>query len=192
MNNGSSCDSGESPTRYCGDTPLRPSGWHKIKVRGRFNMFRKKIVAALGALALLIPAQAMALQCAPFARDVSGIEIFGNAGTWWRQAEGKYARGNEPKVGAVIAFKPTRSMPIGHVGMVSKIVSDREVLIDHANWSVINGRRGQIERGARVIDVSAAGDWSEVRVWYAPVNGLGTSSYPLFGFIYKDAAENQA
>jgi hypothetical protein len=27
-------------------------------------MFRKKFVAALGALALLIPAQAMALQCA--------------------------------------------------------------------------------------------------------------------------------
>ena len=155
-------------------------------------MFRKKFVAALGALALLIPAQAMALQCAPFARDVSGIEIFGNAGTWWGQAAGKYARGNEPKVGAVIAFKPTRSMPIGHVGMVSKIVSDREVLIDHANWSVINGRRGQIERGARVLDVSPAGDWSEVRVWYAPVNGLGTSSYPLYGFIYKDGSSNEA
>ena len=155
-------------------------------------MFRKKIVAAIGALALLIPAQAMALQCAPFARDVSGIEIFGNAGTWWGQAAGKYERGNEPKVGAVIAFKPTRSMPIGHVGMVSKIVSDREVLIDHANWSVINGRRGQIERGARVMDVSAAGDWSEVRVWYAPVKGLGTSSYPLYGFIYKAGAINEA
>lgn len=155
-------------------------------------MFRKKIVAAVGALALLIPAQAMALQCAPFARDVSGIEIFGNAGTWWGQAAGKYARGNEPKIGAVIAFKPTRSMPIGHVGMVSKIVSDREVLIDHANWSVINGHRGQIERGARVLDVSAAGDWSEVRVWYAPVKGLGTSSYPLYGFIYKDGAGSEA
>ena len=155
-------------------------------------MFRKKIVAALGALALLIPAQAMALQCAPFARDISGIEIFGNAGTWWAQAAGKYARGNEPKVGAVMAFKPTRSMPVGHVGMVSKIVSDREVLIDHANWSTINGRRGHIERGARVIDVSAAGDWSEVRVWYAPVKGLGTSSYPLFGFIYNDAADAEA
>lgn len=83
-------------------------------------------------------------------------------------------------------------MPIGHVGMVSKIVSDREVLIDHANWSVINGRRGQIERGARVLDVSAAGDLSEVRVRYAPVNGLGTSSYPLYGFIYKDGSSNEA
>jgi surface antigen len=149
-------------------------------------MFRKKILAAFGVLALLMPVQVSALQCVPFARQVSGINIFGNAKTWWYQAEGRYARGTEPKVGAVIAFKPTKSMPIGHVGMVSKIVSDREVLIDHANWSRINGRRGQIERGARVLDVSAKGDWSQVRVWYAPMKGLGTSTYPLYGFIYKD------
>lgn len=150
-------------------------------------MFRKKCLAVLGALALLIPAQAMALQCAPFARQISGVEIFGNAKTWWYQAEGRYARGDEPKLGAVMTFKPTRSMPMGHVAMVSKIVSDREVLIDHSNWSTIDGRRGHVERGARVIDVSANGDWSEVRVWYAPVKGLGTSSYPLYGFIYNDA-----
>ena len=150
-------------------------------------MFRKKYLAALGALALLIPAQAMALQCAPFARQISGVEIFGNAKTWWYQAEGRYARGDEPKLGAVMTFKPTRSMPMGHVAMVSKIVSDREVLIDHSNWSTIDGRRGHVERGARVIDVSANGDWSEVRVWYAPVKGIGTSSYPLYGFIYNDA-----
>jgi hypothetical protein len=149
-------------------------------------MFRKEIVAALGALALLIPAQAMALQCAPFARQVSGVDIFGNAKTWWYQAEGRYERGTEPKLGAVMTFKPTRSMPMGHVGMVSKIVSDREVLIDHSNWSTINGRRGHIERDARVVDVSVAGDWSEVRVWYAPLKDLGTSTYPLYGFIYGD------
>jgi surface antigen len=86
-----------------------------------------------------------------------------------------------------MVFKPTRSMPMGHVAMVSKIVSEREVLIDHSNWSTIDGRRGHVERGARVIDVSEKGDWSEVRVWYAPVKGLGTSSYPLYGFIYNDA-----
>ncbi|MBK8375405.1 MAG: CHAP domain-containing protein [Sphingomonadales bacterium] len=150
-------------------------------------MFRR-FLAAVAALSMLIPAQAMALQCVPFARQVSGIAIHGNAGTWWGQAAGRFERGQQPKVGAVMAFKPTKSMPIGHVGMVSKIVSDREVLIDHANWSLINGRRGQIERGARVLDVSAKGDWSQVRVWYAPLKGLGTSTYPLYGFIYKDGA----
>ncbi|MBL0022505.1 MAG: CHAP domain-containing protein [Sphingomonadales bacterium] len=126
-------------------------------------MFRR-FLAAVAALSMLIPAQAMALQCVPFARQVSGIAIHGNAGTWWGQAAGRFERGQQPKVGAVMAFKPTKSMPIGHVGMVSKIVSDREVLIDHANWSLINGRRGQTERGARVLDVSAKGDWSQVRV----------------------------
>jgi surface antigen len=150
-------------------------------------MFRK-ILAVSAALAMLVPAPVLALQCVPFARQISGIQIFGNAGTWWNQAAGKFARGSQPKVGAVMAFKPTKSMPIGHVGTVSKIVSDREVLIDHANWSLIHGHRGQIERGARVLDVSTAGDWSKVRVWYAPMKGLGTSTYPLYGFIYKDSA----
>jgi surface antigen len=151
-------------------------------------MFRHKILAAIGSIALLVPAQAFALQCVPFARETSGIDIFGDAKTWWLQAEGRFARGQSPEVGAVMAFKPTHSMPIGHVGTVSKIISDREVLIDHANWSMIGGRRGQIERGAKVLDVSDAGDWSEVRVWYAPMKGLGNSSYPLYGFIYKKPA----
>jgi surface antigen len=149
-------------------------------------MFRKNFIAILGALALLIPAQAMALQCVPYARQASGVQIFGNANTWWAQAAGKYDRGTEPKVGAVMTFQATRGNPLGHVAMVSKIVSDREVLVDHANWSLIGGRRGHIERGARVIDVSAAGDWSAVRVWYATIGDMGRTTYPLHGFIYNN------
>jgi surface antigen len=151
-------------------------------------MFRKNILAAIGALALLIPAQAMALQCVPYARQASGVQIFGNANTWWGQAAGKYDRGSQPKVGAVMTFKATKGNPLGHVAMVSKIVSDREVLVDHANWSLIGGRRGHIERGARVIDVSAAGDWSAVRVWYATIGDMGRTTYPLHGFIYNSNA----
>ncbi|MBW6532297.1 CHAP domain-containing protein [Sphingomonas citri] len=130
------------------------------------------------------PAQARYLQCVPFAREVSGIEIRGNANTWWGQAAGRYERGHVPVEGAVMAFKATRGMPIGHVAMVSRVVSDREVLLTHANWS----RRGGIERDVRAIDVSPAGDWSAVRVWYAGNGDLGTSSYPLAGFIYPDKA----
>ncbi len=126
------------------------------------------------------------LQCVPFARAASGVDLFGNARDWWAAAEGRYERGRDPRVGAVMHFAPTRAMPIGHVAVVSAIVSDRELLIDHANWSPINGRRGQIERGARVIDISAAGDWSEVRVWYAPIRDLGLRSNPVSGFIYPD------
>jgi surface antigen len=130
------------------------------------------------------PAQARYLQCVPFAREVSGIDIRGNANTWWGQAAGRYDRGTSPQVGAVMAFKATRAMPVGHVAMVSRIVSDREVLLTHANWS----RRGGIERDVRAVDVSVAGDWSEVRVWFAGVGDLGTSSYPLAGFIYAGKA----
>lgn len=130
------------------------------------------------------PAQARYLQCAPYAREVSGIEIRGNANTWWGQAAGRYDRGQAPQIGAVMAFKAVRSMPVGHVAMVSRIVSDREVLLTHANWS----RRGGIERDVRAIDVSDAGDWSAVRVWFAGVHDLGTTIYPLAGFIYAGNA----
>ena len=130
------------------------------------------------------PASARFWQCAPYAREISGVDIHGNADTWWSQAAGHYERGATPKVGAVLAFAPTHRMRVGHVAMVSKVVSDREVLLTHANWS----RPGKVETDVRAVDVSAAGDWSEVKVWYAPLGDLGTSSYPVKGFIYADGA----
>jgi len=133
-------------------------------------------------------ANAQFWQCAPYAREISGIQIHGNANTWWGQAAGRYERGNAPKVGAVLSFRSTSRMRVGHVAMVSQIVSDREVLLTHANWS----RRGGVERNVRAIDVSDAGDWSLVKVWYAPQGGLGTSSYPTDGFIYGDHADSVA
>ena len=36
-----------------------------------------------------------------------------------------------------------------------------------------------------MIDVSSANDWSEVRVWYAPIQALGGSVWPVQGFIYR-------
>ncbi len=130
------------------------------------------------------PAAAQFWQCVTFARSVSGIEIRGNANTWWSQAEGRYERGHTPKAGSVLAFSPTSRMRVGHVAMVSKVVSDREVLLTHANWS----RPGAVETNVRAIDVSDAGDWSMVKVWYGPQGGLGTSAYPTKGFIYSGHA----
>ena len=105
--------------------------------------------------------------------------IFGDAHTWWDQAEGRYARGREPRVGAVMAFRPHGNMRLGHVAAVSRIIDSRTVLLRHANWSLIDGRRGQIEDNVRAIDVSPGNDWSEVRVWYAPIQGLGTTHWPI-------------
>ena len=147
-----------------------------------------KLVAARFALVLscglmmAAPAAAQFWQCAPYARQISGIDIHGNANTWWGQAEGRYDRGHTPRPGAVLAFEATGRMRVGHVAMVSQVVSEREVLLTHANWS----RRGAVETDVRAIDVSDAGDWSRVKVWYGPNRGLGTSSYPTKGFIYAD------
>jgi surface antigen len=124
-------------------------------------------------------------QCAQFARLLSGIEIFGDAYTWWRQAIGKYARGNAPEVGAVLVFKPHGAMKLGHVAVVSQVVTDRVIQVTHANWSRIDGTRGQVEKDVTVQDVSAANDWSEVKVWNNPTKELGTTVYPTYGFVYK-------
>lgn len=129
-------------------------------------------------------AQEPMLQCVPYARQVSGIQLYGDAHSWWQQADGRYARGHRPVAGAVMAFKPYRTMQLGHVATVSKVVDSRRVLLNHANWSPINGRRGQVERDVLAEDVSAANDWSEVRVWYTPTGELGTTRYPIHGFIY--------
>lgn len=124
------------------------------------------------------------LQCVPYARRVSGIQIYGDAHTWWQQAAGKFKRGNEPKKGAVMAFRPHRNMTLGHVAAVSKIIDSRTIFLRHSNWSPINGRRGQIENDVKAVDVSPNNDWSSVRVWYHPLKALGKTAWPVHGFIY--------
>lgn len=124
------------------------------------------------------------LQCVPYARKLTGVAIYGDARTWWDQAEGRYARGSRPKVGAVMTFRPHGPMTLGHVAAVSRIIDSRTVLLRHANWSPINGRRGQIEDDVEAIDVSPDNDWSAVRVWFDPIRNLGTTHWPVQGFIY--------
>jgi surface antigen len=143
------------------------------------------VVASCSAVATALPSDGLVRwECVPIARSLSGIDIRGNAWTWWSQAEGRYERGATPKRGAVLTFKPHGAMQLGHVAAVSKVVDDRTILVTHSNWSPINGERGQIERNVKVIDVSEAGDWSRVRVWFAPTQDLGSTAYPVYGFIY--------
>jgi len=83
-----------------------------------------------------------------------------------------------------LAFQPSGSMRRGHVAAISRVIDSRTVLLRHANWSPIDGRRGQVEDDVRAVDVSPDNDWSEVRVWYAPIQDLGTTAWPVAGFIY--------
>lgn len=150
--------------------------------------------ALLSLLLFATPAHALneGLQCVPFARALTGVEIRGDAHSWWDQAEGRYERGSRPKVGAVMTFVPHGNMRLGHVAAVRRIIDKRTLLISHANWSTIGGVRGHIEEDVRVIDVSEENDWSRVRVWHTPNGALGTTEWPLHGFIYPDRPRKEA
>jgi CHAP domain len=140
-------------------------------------------------LAVAAPASAGSLldyvgQCVPFARQASGIQIYGDAWTWWDQASGRYDRGERPRVGSVIAFARQSRLPLGHVAVVSRIVEKRVLMLTHANWSRQNGERGHAEQDVTLFDVSSDNDWSEVKVWYRDATGLGGTIYRVNGFIY--------
>ena len=153
-------------------------------------LYRVIITAAI-AVGAAPAAQASLLdyvgQCVPFARAASGIAIYGDAWTWWRQADGHYQRTHTPQVGAVIVFAKTARLPMGHVAVISRVVERRVVMLTHANWSRQNGKRGHAEQDVTLFDVSPRNDWSKVKVWYKDVDGLGGGIYPVYGFIHGDA-----
>lgn len=121
------------------------------------------------------------VECAPFARALTGISLSGPAADWWRQADGRYARGSTPEVGSLLVLRRSPRLPSGHVAVVSRVLSRREIMVTQANW--VHHRIGQDQR---VIDVSPNGDWSAVRVWWAPSGQLGTEVYRAFGFVRPD------
>ena len=92
----------------------------------------------------------------------------------------------------MLVFKPTGIMRQGHVAVVSQVLTDRIVQVTHANWSPYEGTRGKVEHDVTVVDVSAAGDWSQVKVWYNPIGDMGKTVYPTYGFIYQAAKDGQA
>src|SRR3978361_1159870 len=55
------------------------------------------------------------ISCVPYAREVSGIQVIGNAWQWWENASGLYARGDRPEVGSVWNFRANGRMRLGHV-----------------------------------------------------------------------------
>lgn len=118
------------------------------------------------------------VQCAPYAREHSGIQLRGAAASWWRQANGQYARSDTPHQGDVLVFRSTGRLPSGHVSVVRVVKGPRLVLVDHANWEP-----GRVTRSAPVEDVSTENNWTRVRVWWSPIHGMGKTVYPAYGFI---------
>lgn len=141
-----------------------------------------RLPARLLTAAALLPLAACAggggVECAPYARQVSGIQLYGDAAAWWDQAEGRYARASQPSPGAVLVFRRTGRLPDGHVSTVTQVVSSRDIRVNDANWV-----HGRISSDEAIVDVSPGNDWSAVRVWWAPSASLGITTYPTFGFI---------
>lgn len=125
------------------------------------------------------------ISCVPYARQATGMAISGNGRDWWHNASGLYARGNRPEPGSVMAFPGSGGMRSGHVAVVERVVSQREVLIHHANWGGPGIRRGSIMRGVSVIDVSPNNDWTQVRVQVGHSAEAYGRTYPVYGFIHN-------
>ena len=123
------------------------------------------------------------ISCVPYARQVSGIEVAGNAWQWWGNAAGLYARGDRPEAGSVLNFRANGRMRLGHVAVVTQVVNPREVIVEHANWPS-GGGSGGVSHGVAVVDVSEANNWSAVRVELGRQGTFG-SVYPTYGFIYN-------
>jgi surface antigen len=124
------------------------------------------------------------LQCVPYAREVSHIELTGNAYLWWAEAAGRYARGEAPQVGAVLNFRGVGRMPLGHVAVVTDVINSRTILVTQANWVA-----DRITNDVRIDDVSPDNNWTDVRVELGDSSTLG-STYPTYGFIYDKPADS--
>lgn len=123
------------------------------------------------------------LYCVEYARQLSGLSIFGDAKHWWERAKNLYARVAHPAEEAVMVFSGSSRLKRGHLAVVSHVVSNREIRVEQANWL----NRGEIDRATPVLDVSEKNDWSKVRVWDMPSGQYGSRVYAISGFILKPA-----
>jgi len=119
------------------------------------------------------------LQCVPYARNHSGVNIFGDAYTWWDKSDGLYAHETRPIPGSVMMLTGYAGPNRAHLAVVRAKVSAREIRIDHANWF----NDGAVYTDDPVMDVSPDNDWSEVRIWNIRSQSWGTRTYLVRGFI---------
>ncbi|HTT99282.1 MAG TPA: CHAP domain-containing protein [Rhizomicrobium sp.] len=120
------------------------------------------------------------MQCVPFARAHSGVNIYGDAYTWWDKAgAANYPRTSSPSTGAVMVLAGYSTPEHAHVAVVRRIVSSREIRIDHANWL----NNGAIFMDDPVADISPNNDWSRVLVWNVQTHAWGVHTYNVTGFI---------
>jgi hypothetical protein len=129
------------------------------------------------------PYQGELLQCVPYAREVSGIDITGDAWSWWQGAEGKYERGHLPRFMSVLVLSRTQRLKLGHVAVVVDVLGPREIRVTHANFGSDPISRRIIYDSMPATDVSPANDWTLVRFWNYQAKAWGIT-YEAYGFVY--------
>ncbi len=122
-------------------------------------------------------------QCVAHAREITGASIFGDAHTWWYQAEGRYPKGYIPRAGSILVLSKTSRLRYGHLAVVKRVVDKRTIEVEHSNWGATRDERCIIYTRMPVKDVSPANNWSQLRFWNYPSQSFG-SIYPADGFIY--------
>ena len=160
----------------CASTPAPVSGG----LRGRAPAFSEVQPRWTGGEEPRVSDPRARLQCVPFARQASGVEIFGDANTWWAQAAGRYPRSSRPAPGSVFVMHGYNNPGRGHVAVVTRIDSSRLIRVDQANWL----NNGEISVGVPIMDVSPNNDWSQIRVWHIPGGHWGGRVYTADGFIH--------
>ncbi len=118
-------------------------------------------------------------ECVPYAQRISGIQIYGDAHSWWDQAAGRYVREPLPQSSSLMVLYGYAGPKRGHLALVTRVVSAREIRVDHANW--LND--GNLYLNSPVIDVSPNNDWSIVRVYNNRDGHMGARNYNVRGFI---------
>ena len=64
------------------------------------------------------------------------------------------------------------------------VISIMMQIVMNYRWELLGPGRGEVDINVRAVDVSESGDWSRVKVWHTPINALGRTAYPAFGFIH--------
>ena len=122
------------------------------------------------------------VQCVPYARQASGLQLYGDGHTWWTQANPPLIRRNYPVPGDVLVLARTNAMRHGHVAVVKAVLGTRDIMLTHSNWGNNRKNRRIIYESVRAQDISPANNWTQIRFWNYDTAAFGRP-YAALGFI---------
>jgi len=128
-----------------------------------FSAFKLCFLTALGAVLLFHVGPVSAQKSVPDFASQAEPESE-SAWDWWAHAAYLYDLGYEPRTDAVMAFSTLEPGHAGYVAIVKQMVNDREIVVHLANWHEPESGGADLT----AVDVSAAGDWSQVKFWHGP------------------------